>query len=295
MKTKLSALIAAVLLFALSSCSTAAPAQKNTAPALIRSVTEYTMDYVSGEWSPVSVTQYQYENAYPISMVRTYEDGESSDQSSFVYVFENDLPVSMEQYNEAGVLTATTEYLSGRVYEIHTENEGFVGRTLFQYANGDAYFTLLLSSLTSPSLAENTSFPMEEVDSVSVTTKDGLLEKTVNTGLYANWDADEEKEWMRFNGTYTALYDSDGIIHCTASEFRAGPPGGEDLFEVKWENGRISEIVRSIRYPEQEESTLLSRYLFAYEEIPIDPVRYAAMINAHIIGESNNYYKFFWY
>ena len=99
---------------------------------------------------------------------------------------------------------------------------------------------------------------------------------------------------MRFNGTYTANYDGDGILSGTSSVFRAGPDGGEDRFALTREKGRVKEAVRSLQYPGQE-PMLTGRCVFEYTDVPVAPARYSNMINEHIMGPGNNYYRYYWY
>ena len=297
-KRVLSALLVSAVIVACAAFCSGASLWEADSPALLSSVVKYGFDYETKEWTPRLTVEYQYDNAYPTSVCYTYPDGDFNSIKTFAYVFENGKPVSRKQFNEEGVLESITEYTDGNVTRIDAElnYEETVRTILYSYANGGAHFTLKLSSSHSEDPAGSyPGYSMEETDSVSVTTsKKDLLEKTVNTGLYANWNEGEEKEWMRFNGTYTAYYDKEGILSCTSSRFRAGPAGGEDLFELTKVNGRITEAVRSIRYPGQEAQPM-AKYVFAYNDTKIDPVRYASMINAHIMDEDNNYYEFFWY
>ena len=282
--------------FSCAACSSA-PAETIKNPALIKSVTVYMTDYETKEWKKEYITEYTYENGYPVSTDTFNIAADMHSAETYEYVFEDNQPVSMKKTFSEGNQTETVTYSKGKVSEIlKTYNEGTaVSRTLLQYANDDPYFTLLLSSAVEKGMDESSSGAcMEEADSVSVTTKNGLLEKTVNTGLYANWNEGEEKEWMRFNGTYTAEYDADGILNRTSSVFRAGPPGAENFFAVTWEDGRITEVIQSSEFP-GEEAVLQAKYIFEYTDIETDPVRYAAMINAQIIGGENTFYKYFWY
>lgn len=266
-------------------------------PALVKTVTEYAVDYDTGDWYPRAVTEYSYENGYPVSVVSTFPDAEIQTSVSLEYTFEDGQPVLMKRYDEEGVLEETVEYTDGKIARILEEspNGNSVTETLLSYANGDTYFTLLLFSRVSQGIQDEPGFNMEEVDSVSVTTSNGLLDKTVNTGLYANWNEGEEKEWLRFNGTYTAYYDEDGILTTTSSVFRAGPSGSIDLFETTWEDGRITEAVWSIQNPDQDAEPMARFEFEYYDDLEIDPVRYASMINAHIMGNEANYYRFYWY
>ena len=161
----------------------------------------------------------------------------------------------------------------------------------YQYGNNDGYFTLLVSAyytFIDP-------MTMEEVDSIDVTKNGELLKKTVNTGLYANWNEGEAKEWERFNGTYTANYDNDGIIHDTTAIFRAGSFSGEDHFKVTKSKGRVAEVETSVYYPENKTTMISDKFVIEYTDIEIDAARYASMINDIVLGQGNNYYNYFWY
>ena len=266
-------------------------------PALIKSVVEYGFDFETGEWYPRLETDYSYENGYPVSAVtKNAEDGGQRSRT-FEYTFEDGQPVSMKQFDGEGALASTTEYTNGKISRIDAGSASgdAVSETLFSYTDSEEYFTLLFSSKVSQGDEDGTGFTMEEVDGIAVTTENALLKKTVNTGLYANWNEGEEKEWLRFNGTYTANYDDDGILSSTSAVYRVGPPGVEDHFDLTWEDGRVTQAVWSQQYPEQD-AMPTARFSFEYyDEMEIDPVRYAAMINAQIMGNEGNYYRFFWY
>ena len=295
------ALLMAGIMLTGTACASGSPSQEvpgsERRPALIRSVVEYGIDFETGEWYPRLETEYSYENGYPVTVVYKYPDDGYQYSKTFEYTFEDGLPVSMKQFDEEGVLESTTEYTNGKISRIDAESEsgGTVTETLFSYTNSEEFFSLLLFSRASQSFEGGPGFTMEEVDGVSVTTRNGLLEKTVNTGLYANWNEGEEKEWLRFNGTYTANYDDDGILSRTSTEFRAGPPGIDDLFDLTWEDGRVTEAVWSQQDSEQD-AMPMARFSFEYyDETEIDPARYATMINAHIMGNDGNFYRFYWY
>ena len=168
------------------------------------------------------------------------------------------------------------------------------GMLMYQFGNGDGYFTLQVgSTYYAPDGEDSVGFTMEEVDSVQVTTANGLLQKTVNSGIYANWNDGDEKQWERFNGTYAAEYDADGILQSTSSAFRMGPPGAADLLAITRENGRITEIVHSLQYAGQEPKADM-KLVFHYTDTEISPARYAMMINDLVMG-TNNYYVYYWY
>ena len=113
--------------------------------------------------------------------------------------------------------------------------------------------------------------------------------------MYANWNDGETKEWQRFNGTYTANYDSDGIIHDTTAVFRAGSFSGEDHIKVTKNKGRVSEVETSVYYPDNNTTMISDKYVIEYTDIEIDAARCANMINDIVLGQGNNFYKYFWY
>ena len=178
-------------------------------------------------------------------MELVYSDEEIGSATTFFdYTFENSLPKTCKITKDNDSYTTTNEYNNGRVYNVHGDfGDGSYINIYYQYANGDGYFTSLLrESLT----AGNEYFPeqfAEETDSVQVTVENGLIRKTVNSGYYANWNEREPKKWLRFNGTYTAEYDSDGIAKTMSAVFRNGKDGIQYQIEIKKENGVITEAV----------------------------------------------------
>ena len=122
----------------------------------------------------------------------------------------------------------------------------------------------------------------------------GLLVKTVNTGMYANWGGEEAEEWLRFSGTYTAEYDGDGIVAETSAVHRVGPSGTDNRFELTREDGAVAE---GVCYAPGEGDTWLavSRFTFEYTDTETTPSRYAQMINSFLMGSENSYYKYNWY
>ena len=174
----------------------------------------------------VEVHEYTYENGYPVEIKTTELEWDGIIANTYEYTFEEGVPVSRTEYNSDGVQTQVMEYNEGRPYHaVSASADGISkGDIYYAYANGDEYMTLLLSANHGYQEGQ-LSDTMEEVDSVEVTTENGLLKKTVNSGMYANWGVQDEKEWMRFNGTYTANYDENGIVTDTSGIFRAGPSG----------------------------------------------------------------------
>lgn len=283
------ALLTAGAILACSACGESSAKAGNY--RLVSSVTKYQFNMQTEEWMLESKTDYAYENGYPVSVSVNYPDAQTTSSTTFQYTFdENGQPASAKISD--GVSLTTVEYNKGRVWKRTNEIKGNYKREeFFQYGNNDGYFTLLVSAL-------NTfvdPMTMEEVDSIDVARRDGLLKKTINTGMYANWNEGDEKEWQRFNGTYTANYDSDGIIHDTTAVFRAGSYAGEDRVKLSKSKGRVSEAETSIYYPESKSTLIMNRYVFEYTDVEINAARYASMINDIIMTDSNNYYKYFWY
>ena len=175
-------------------------------------------------------TRFRYENGYPVEKAVTYPESNEIELTFFEYEFADGLPVSMSQTVNGSSSVRTTEYKDALPYEILIESGGGISRSriLLQYTDRGPYFTLLFSSREESGGEGGVPFVMEEADSVSVTLKGGVMVRSVNTGIYANWNEGDEREWMRFNGTYTAYYDDNGILTGTSSAFRAGPLGGED-------------------------------------------------------------------
>lgn len=184
-----------------------------------------------------------------------------------------------------------------------------IGEKVFQYGNRDEYFTLVLhENIISPP-EEPVIDHMEEVDSVMVTRENGLLRKTVNDGLFANYNDEEKKVWTRFDGSYTANYAANGILDNTTAVFRSFPGSGNQYkFDLTVEDGRVTEAVRSIWGPadttaEEGASDGESegvwnpdaKFVFEYTDTEISQARYASMINYFLLEGGGNYYIFNWY
>ena len=206
----------------MSACSTAATISN---PALVSKVTVFQTDYSSedGGWIDPTIYEYEYENAYPVS--RKFTEHESTSITNFKYEFSDGLPSGMtcnDYFNEDWTLE--TSYTSnGLVDRIVTKDETGrkIGEKIFQYGNQDEYFTLVLhENIISPP-EDKILDHMEEVDSIIVTTENGLLSKTVNDGIFANHNDEEEKEWLRFDGTYTANFDANGILDYTSAVYKS--------------------------------------------------------------------------
>lgn len=290
------------LLLAAALCTGCAGTAGSAAPAapgngrLVSTVTQYTKDFESNEWVVSQEIEYQYENGYPVSMKRTEYGSDDPTEFTYSYIFENGLPVSMELHDPQSGQTTRTEYNEGRVWRVESSDpEGiFTSEKLFQYGIGGPFFTDVLHVNRENSSGEGVpGATMEEIDAVSVYTENGLLAKTCNSGLYANWNDGDKKEWMRFNGTYTVEYEN-GIASHTSAVFRAGPSGSESHFEVKKENGLVTEAIRSDSMEGQEPEEQ-AKYVFTYTDDEIDAARYTSMINYFLLDGGQTFYIYNWY
>ena len=300
MKKALIILLAAALLLACAGCGAGGGTSKNqtSSPALVKSVTLYGVDYETKEWTEWLRTDYAYDdNGYPATVTEVWPDGETTTVTVFSYVFENGAPVSMSCETD-GVPDHTAEYVNGnlsRTSECFEDGQS-TRHLIYMYGNGDGYFTSVLHSShvgAGPYAPDDPCYNAEEYDAVKVTTENGLLRKTVNTGLYSNWMDGEDREWMRFNGTYTAEYDDEGVLTDTSSTFRDGQTGIDYVFEVTRADGKVTEVIRKTKI--DGEITDDAKIVFEYCDTPIDTARYSLMINAHIMEQGNNYYIYNWY
>ncbi len=258
---------------------------------LLKSVKTYVIDYDTQDWTLYSTTNIEYNNAYPTVIEEIYSDEELGTLKTFFdYTFENDLPKTSTITKENDSSNTTIEYNNGRVYNVRDEyDDGGYINTWYQYANGDGYFTSLFRETYT---AANDYFPeqfAEETDSVQLTVENGLMKKSVNSGYYANWNEREPKRWLRFNGTYTAEYDSDGIAKNMSAEYRVGPPQTTYIVEVQKENGVITGAVVN------GGTGAAMMYEFEYTDTEISAARYSQMMNYFIIGPGSNYYINNWY
>ena len=274
-------------------------ASKKSGPMLVKTVTIYQIDYNTKKWTKYLKMDYKYEKGYPTS-IQTYDyTNKHTSTSKLRYTFNGKLPKKMKKYNGEGKLEWTVNYFSdGTINNMEGSDEYGKRQRIYQYGNGGPYFTLVMhyNALLDPEQGTPNG-SMEEADSISVTTKNGLLKKTVNTGIYANVNEGEEKQWVRFNGLYRADYDSDGILKGTSAKFQYGPSGKEYNFKVKKKDGRITQVIRQNwqRKNGQGEWHDAEKIVFTYTDHKVDKQRYSMMINEHIIGTDNNYYIYSWY
>ncbi|MBR4745069.1 MAG: hypothetical protein IK082_12910 [Oscillospiraceae bacterium] len=279
------------------SCAACVKSSEKADPALVKAVTVYNVDYETGEWVEWAKTELEYENGYPKTVRTVYPNADFEKTETFDYSFENSVPVTMTRY-EDGVEKATAQYVNGRlsVVSYAYEFEASTKTLTYIYGNDDAYFTTVLHSshMGDPAEPEAPFYNAEEIDAVTVTARDGLLRETVNRGLYTNWTDGENREWLRFNGAYTAYYDDTGVLSSTACEYRDDQTPRNYLFVVTRENGRITETVRKTQIPDGEAENE-AKIVFEYGDMQTDAARYASMINAFIMEEDNNFYIYNWY
>ena len=281
-----------VVVLILTACT---PAEEGAdRPRLVKTVTEYGIDFETNDWTPVRTWDFSYENGYPTAIDLYEIDADMHVLTAFSYGLEDGVPVIRNTIDADGDLLSVTEYQNGRIYDVYEKNELRTNSLFYQYGNGDDYFTMVLrEEKTVDPEAEGVVYFAEEVDSISVTVQNGLPVKTVNTGMYANWGGEEEKQWLRFSGTYTAEYDEDGIVKIASAVHRAGPSGIDGRYEVMKEKGVVTEAVVSV--PSGEGWTDMVRFTFEYTEIETAPARYALMINSFLMGSESSYYKYNWY
>ena len=272
---------------------------KKSGPMLVKSVAVYQINYDTGKWTKYLKKDYKYKKGYP-SSIRTYDyTARHASTSKFRYTFKNNRPKNMKKYNGEGKLEwAVTYFSNGTINNMKVSDKYGIRQRIYQYGDGGPYFTLVLhyNDLHDPEQGVGNG-SMEEVDSISVTTENGLLKKTVNTGIYANVNENEAKQWVRFNGLYRADYDSDGILKGTTAKFKYGPSGKEYNFKVKKKNGRITQVIRQ-RWEKRDgrgEWNDVEKIVFKYTDQKVDKQRYSMMINEQIIGTDNNYYIYNWY
>lgn len=294
MKKMLLALFMVTLLVASTLC--AQGEETMIRPRLVKTVTEYDIDYETNEWAPIRTWDFTYENDYPVSIDLHEIDADLHVITTFTYAFEDGLPTERKTYDSDGALLSVTEYHNGCVYNVYEEDEDRKYALFYQYGNGDEYFTMVLRDERSQSGegTEKTDFYAEEVDAISVTVRDGLLAKTVNTGMYANWGGEEAKEWLRFSGTYTADYDEDGIVAVTSAVHRVGPSGIDGRYELTKADGAV---VEGACYTPTNDGDWFctARFSFEYTDTETTSARYAQMINSFLMGSESSYYKYNWY
>ncbi|MBR1749269.1 MAG: Ig-like domain-containing protein [Ruminococcus sp.] len=271
-------------------------AETPTQRRLVKGVKVYQINYDTKDWELDHKVNIKYKNAYPtlIDSIYNYGDGDEHSKNIFNYTFENGLPKTCEMQVEGTNETATMEYNSGKLYNVHYTSDSTVVDTYYQYASGNDYFTSIMKEMHIDANEYNTATTMEETDSVAITLKNGVIAKSVNTGFYANWNEVEPKTWLRFNGTYTATYDGDGIAKVMSAVFREGQSSIQQKIKVTKKNGVITKAV--IQIPDGNGGfNDFTKVEFEYTDTVISPARFSNMMNYFITGEGTNYYNNIWY
>ena len=263
---------------------------------LVKSVDHYIWNYGYDNWQLSQTTSIEYENAYPVMIenLGNYDDAEPA-KTVFEYTFDGEKPLTRTETDLTNNTVTTVTYNDGRVYDYDMKSlsSGSTAKKMFQYGVGGEYFTMVLHDEFRSGEGFAPDYMMEEMDSVSVTTENGLLKRTTNTGIYTKWSEGEEKNWVRFNGKYSADYDDDGIVSLLSAVYSLSGYEEQGKFEVKKENGRITEITRYI--PGDGGWLPYEQYVFEYNDTEISPSRYATMINYFIADHGGNYYYYNWY
>ncbi|MCR5215198.1 MAG: hypothetical protein K6E10_12355 [Eubacterium sp.] len=308
MKKIIAFVLSMALFVTMAGCGTTSPkeADQNASseaanveinPALIKSVTIYWADFESGEWNEQEKWEYSYENNYPVSKVISYPGVDEKTEIKFEYTFEGENPVSMVKY-ENGTKTYTSEYVNGRlsVKSQYFEDGVSTRHQIYSYGNNDDFFTSILhSSHVADVEPDMPYYNTEEIDTIMVTSENGLLKKTVNDGLYTNWLDGEDREWMRFNGTYTVNYDAMGIVNTTECTYRDEQVPVNYIFDVTVADGRVTEAIRKSAQQGSTEEINECKVVFEYTDMAIDAGRYSRMINDHIMPDGNSFYYYNWY
>ena len=277
-------------------------ATKVTKPALVESVMKYRVDYKTGKWVKEKKTGIEYFKKYP-TLIKEYEyDSKKSAKTTLKYsFFENNNPKVRKEYKNGKLDWVVKYHKNGMINRMDRKTEKNVNEKIFQYANGAPYFTMILHNdiFYNDSKKKVVDFTMEEVDSIAVTTREnGLLKKTTNTGLYANWNEDEKKIWTRFNGVYTANYDVNGIVSWTSAKFKYGPSGKQLKLIATIKDGKVVKVVKqSLGIDEKGNSRWVNeaKYVFTYTDKKIDNARYSLMINDILLTSESTYYIYNWY
>ena len=266
---------------------------------LVSSVMQYS--YSKGKWVREKKTSFEYAKGYPKSITTYNYDSKDRYRSTFKHTFRsNGKPETMEMFNDSGAKEQTYSYLkNGNVRTILYDCEGIVWKETFQYGAG-RYFTIKIHEETRRDIVGNTKEEeyCDEIDYVAVTRKNGLLKKTVNRGIFANYDnVGTEKKWADFMGTYTAGYDKNGVIRSTRAKFTGNSSylSGKQLkFTTRSKNGKITQVTRYMWNIDKKRWDPKNKYVFKYSKNKISKARYATMMN-DILMEENNYYQYIWY
>ena len=273
---------------------------------LIKKAVKYEYNSKTKKWVKAEKQTYTYKKAYPTS-ISTYSYGsKSKDVRKMKYTFhKNGNPKKAEMLTSGGQHIMYRTYRSnGVLRKISYNSEGVVWKEVFQYGAG-RFFTLKVHEEVRKNVSDD---PKEEeyaneIDYVSVNKKNDLLKKTVNRGLYANWDniGQNKKVWYDFMGTYTAKYNDYGLLKLTSVKYSAkgGVASGKvDKFKYNVKNGRITSATRYSFNDAAKKGkgawVPYEKYVFKYDKKKISKYRYSNMINDIVLNE-NNYYAYLWY
>lgn len=308
-KSVITLLITAVLL-SLTACgggATPDSASPDTATAdqttairhnLVSSVKSYRKDSAQGDWVLDNTTTVKYDDKANPTLFTTVTEGDKEHpvQTKCEYVYEGDLPVTRIETDDSSHGGTTAEYKNGRLDKVTYDNteSNIVYKWMYQYSDSSEYYTLGLSEIRGESTGPNAIGNSEEVASVDVTTENGLLRKTVKTGVGSYWLDGENKKWESSSDIYVAEYDDDGIIEQLYDPYDTDRKTIWHRFIVTRSGGTITEVTCQ-RHESDDSWTDLVKSEFEYNDIEISPVRYSLMMNRFIADYASNYYTYNWY
>ena len=307
MKKSVIILLIAAILLSLTACSGGATpdsATPDTATAdqstgirhdLVSRVKTYYKDAVQGGWLLHDTTTVEYEKAYPIRFTTVTEDeNENPKVTACEYIFDGDHPLTRTETVGSANTKTTAEYQNGRLSTLTIDSAAQYTATVYQYGGDDDHYTLALTETRKTESGDDPAVVNEQVDSVIVTTQNGLLKTTSASGVYANWKDGDKKEWQRLRGSYIADYDDDGIISMMSTDLGKDGKRIEKRFVTTRDGDRITEIVEEI--PGEEDSWVqMMKYEFEYNDTAISPERYSLMMNRFLVGDQSGYYTYNWY
>ena len=156
---------------------------------LLESVQTYRWDYRYDDWELAHTTSIEYENAYPV-MIENFDNYDEAVPSKtvFEYTFDGEKPATRTETDLANNTITTVKYNDGRVYDYDMKSlsNGNTAKQMFQYGIGGEYFTMVLHDEFRSGEGYSPDVMMEEMDSVSVTTENGLLKRTPTPAFTQN-------------------------------------------------------------------------------------------------------------
>lgn len=297
-------ILAAIMIMQCMTCAPVYASSKAKSPALVKSVMVYDISYKTGKWEKSQKRTFTYKKKYPKKSITYDYNGKFRTTATFKYTFSGKLPQKMVMKRSDSDAADTYIYnksgLIGRSITGPDDN----GKTMCYIYGTRNYFTTVLHDhiwIEEKDGEESAYEYAEEIDSVAVTTrKNGLLRKTVNHGLFANYTYAEKRKWERFDGVYTVNYDKNGIAYKTSARFKTFPDSGPQLkFRVFRKNGLITTVIRykwdTAANKGKGAWEKDQKFVFKYTGQKISRIRYASMINSQIMDEANNYYIYNWY